>query len=602
MSAQAKRLAEAKNITLASLINLIAIDPGLPEEKKRRWTSAIRGIARALDRAPGTLPANPTELTKRLSKVRGIHHRAQVAKSTWKSYLTEYRASTRHVGLANGPARIDIPRSEAWRELLASRPRSDRNFLSRFAGLMTQRGIEPDRVTEASFAAYRQYLQEAAVQDPERAYDGTCWAWGRVQTALPGLPRFSPSRAYRRTAFWRPWSDFPPTLEGDIDAMYRSWSKPVAFSVETLFSRPLISRKGRRQKPIKPATVHGYKNFLQALASAAVEAGVPTEHLTSLEILVSPAIHQPALEWLIKRRLHDTRQRGVEGTDDRLMRGKYVYGIAHHVRTILSRQFHWSDEQLERLDNAISALAPADNRMSQRTRERLAILREPHVFRALFQLPERLFRELREAERPTTEKAWTAATGLLLAIDLDSAFRRSNAIKLKLEGHFGPLDPRTGRMLIEVPPEETKTDLPYIGELRARTVKLLNEYIENWRPLLATEPSAYLFPLTGLASHDQNVEQVALRGFAHRLTRLVNRRLDVPFNLHLLRSLLATLYAEANPGDDRTAQLKLGHASEQTTQRYYLDPRQREANRRFDAAIDRLLDPGITNVPVGRRS
>ena len=31
------------------------------------------------------------------------------------------------------------------------------------------------------------------------------------------------------------------------------------------------------------------------------------------------------------------------------------------------------------------------------------------------------------------------------------------------------------------------------------------------------------------------------------------------FTLHRVRSLLGSLYAEAHPGDERTAQLKLGH-------------------------------------------
>lgn len=293
MSTQEKRLAEAKKTTLAGLIGLIENDPTLPSNKKRRWSTAIRGIARALGRPPGTLPANPAALGKRISKVRGIHHCAEIQKSTWKSYLTEYRASTRHVGLAEVPARIETPRSEAWRELLATRSRGECIFLSRFAGLMTQHCVEPEEVTEASFAAYRQYLEDAAVRDPERAYDGTCWAWGRVQADFPDLPRCSPPRAYRRTSFWRAWSEFPPTLESEIDALYASWSAPLSFSVDTLFKKAPIGRKGRNRKPIRPATVQGYKNSLQALASAAVEAGFEPGHLTSLEILVSSEVYRP---------------------------------------------------------------------------------------------------------------------------------------------------------------------------------------------------------------------------------------------------------------------------------------------------------------------
>ena len=263
----------------------------------------------------------------------------------------------------------------------------------------------------------------------------------------------------------------------------------------------------------------------------------------------------------------------------------YVYNILHHVRTILIRRFGWQKDRLACIEGALQSLAPG-RRMSARTRQRIGVMREPKVLRNLFRLPDLIYAELGSVEEPTAEHAWEAAAALLLAIDFDTAFRRSNAIKLTKE-NFGPID-RTGRMPVEIPPEDAKTEQPYMAELRARTVKLMQAFGERWRPLLNRGESPYLFPLKGLG--DQRGEQTALARFAGRLSRLVKRKLDIPFNIHALRGLTATLYAEANPGDILTVKTKLGHRDERTTQRYYIAPQQKEMIRRFDALVDRLVE------------
>jgi integrase len=581
-----------RNMTLADMINLIVNDPAI-ECDRHRWRTAIEGLARGIGKPPATLPADPRRLMPLLSKASGARHRAGVGKGTWTTYKAQYRAATRHVGLAKGPARIDTPRSPAWRDLLAARTRGERNYLSRFAGVMTQQNVEPTEVTEAHFEAYHDYVRTAAVRDPEQAYHGACTAWRRVLDDNPAFPRCSPARSYRRPSYWRPWSEFPPELEATIDAYYEGQTRARSVDLKSLF-KPSPSGSGRG---IRRTTTRSYKNYLRALASAAVATGIPAESLTSLDSLLLPEVYEPAAEYLLNRRGEDQKHRGTTTSDDVSIENKYVYNILHHVRTVLKRHFGCSDERISGINAALRTLAP-DNRMSSHTRQRIAVLREPRLFRQLFLLPERLYAELARIEDPTEQHAWQAAAVLLLAIDLDTAFRRSNAIKLSAK-NFGPIDRTTGRMLVEIPPEDAKTEQPYMAELRPRTVALLRTFGERWRPLLAYNDLPYLFPVEGL--DDERQEQRALAGFAGRLCRLVTRRLDVAFNLHVLRGLLASLYAEANPGDVLTVQMKLGHASSRTTERNYIDVRQMEANRRFDAVVDRLVRDGRAPQAVALR-
>ena len=249
MSSHEKRRGAHTNMTLADLIGLIANDPTL-EDNRRRWCTAMEGIARGLGKPPSILPADPKKLIALLSKEQGAQRRADVAKSTWTTYTAQYRAATRHVGLAPGPARVDTPRSPAWRELLATRTRSECNYLSRFAGMMTEQRVEPSQVTSAHFETYRDYVHAAAVREPEKAYDGACGAWSRVLNDNPEFLECSPPRAYRRRSYWLEWSAFPPELEAEIDAYYADQSRPQSLDMKSLF-KPAPGGSRRRGKGIQ---------------------------------------------------------------------------------------------------------------------------------------------------------------------------------------------------------------------------------------------------------------------------------------------------------------------------------------------------------------
>jgi integrase len=472
-------------------------------------------------------------------------------------------------------------------------PESGSLDLSRFAGVMTTRAVEPAEVTEANFEDYRDYLRNAAVRNPDKAYHGTCVVWARVLADKPEFRRSSPPRAYRRSSYWRAWSEFPPGLEADVDAYHAGQARPQSVDRRSLF-KPAPGGRKRGRKGIKASTIQNYKNYMLALASAAVQAGIPADSLISLEVLVSPEVHEKAIEALLGRRLDHARQQGVVASDEVLMKGNYVYSILHHVRTILVRHFGWPEDRLDAIDGALESLAPK-SRMSQLARQRITVLREPNVLRQLSLLPHRLYDELHRVEEPTQRHAWTAASGLLLAIAFDTAFRRSNIILLRDE-NFGAIDKKTGRMPVEIMPEDAKTEQPYMSELRPRTVELLTEFQSVWRRRLGNEESRYLIPVEGLDDPDQASRQAVVTRVTSGLTRLVRRRLDVDFCLHDLRRVLATIYAEGNPGDVRTAQLKLGHQSPEMTERFYIAPRELAAIRHFDAFIEKIIDGGVTGV------
>jgi integrase len=583
MSTLETKHASLRLSTLADLIDRIGTDPALPRRTRLKWCSAIRGLARGARKPPGLLPANGAKLAKAMNAAGANRHHAEVSKESWRQYWSDWRSAGRHYGLVIGKARNTAPRSEAWNALLVQLGRTARISLTRFASEMSQRGVEPYAVGSEHFEIFRQALEAAVVAEPASAFTAMANAWRTAQCANIGWPDVPAPTPEKRPPFWRTWAEFPESLEADIDAFYAHRTMAKVFDVAKLFCKPTGDT-------IRPATAVSYKSYLRALASGAAAAGVSLQQLKTLKDLLDLEVVEAAMNYLVKRRIGVQRQAGRTDTDDKLVRGSYHYNIAHHVLTVLRQHFNVPEGELAELVGCVEQLAPKHRGMAPTTRAQLDVLLQPEIFVRLFRLPERLFAALEHVEEATADNAWTAALGLALAIALDTAFRRANVAGLRIDRHLGPTD-RSGRMLVEIPEDEAKNDSVYVAELRPRTVQLLETYRTRWQQHIFPGETPFLFP-------DETGAGADPRRFSSRLSRLVTRRIGVHFTMHRIRSLLATLYAEANPGDERTAQIKLGHKSPRSTQMFYIAPQQKSAIRRFDKLIDDLVAgrvPAITH-------
>lgn len=561
--------------TLQHLIDRIGADPTLSNHARQNWSAAMRGLARGARKSPALLPANATKFNKAITADGVSHLNAEVSPATWRQYWHGWRSAARHCGLLIGQARNTTPRSEKWNACLAGVSEGDRKNLTRFAGEMSRHGIEPAEVRLEHFQLFRNALDKAAVCDPERSFKAFSDGWRNARAAGAGLPDIDAPIAHKKIPFWRDWSEFPASLEADIEAYYAGRMAPKAFDIADLLSKPT-------GKMVRPATVVCYKNYLQSLAGAAVAAGIPPEQLTSLEALLDLATLKKAFEYLVSRRLGLRRRDGATEPDKDLMRGGYHYNIAHHALTILRRHFRVPGKELDDLIGCVEQLAPKNKGMAPTTRAQLDVLCQRAVVNKIFTLPDRLFAEIAAVEEPGPAEAWTAALALALAIGLDTAFRRSNIVGLDTDRHFGRVDPKSGRLPVEIPEDEAKTAQVYVGELRLRTVKLLETYLSRWRRLIFPGETTLVFP-------DQTGACANAARFGARLARLVRRRIGTDFSMHRIRGVLATIYAEENPGDEKTAQTKLGHRDPRTTHKFYTAPQHRKANRRFDAVIDELV-------------
>ena len=139
-------------------------------------------------------------------------------------------------------------------------------------------------------------------------------------------------------------------------------------------------------------------------------------------------------------------------------------------------------------------------------------------------------------------------------------------------------------MHLVIPAGEVKNKNPLEFELPPDVIRLLELYVQKFRPLLVTDSSSYLFPARqgGAKTPAQLAEQIK---------RAIKLGTGLTVNAHLFRHICAYLFLKAHPGEYETVRLLLGHSSLAVTVRAYCGLERDDAVRRYDRLIETYRRP-----------
>jgi integrase len=187
---------------------------------------------------------------------------------------------------------------------------------------------------------------------------------------------------------------------------------------------------------------------------------------------------------------------------------------------------------------------------------------------------------------PSYNAAVRVQSALAIAILLVAPLRVKNLAGLTLDRHLvrARSNPEAIVHLV-IPGHEVKNDSHLEFELPEPVRRLLETYVTRFRPLLAKQPSAFLFPARQGGSKPPHQLGMQIR-------RVVQQELGLQLNIHLFRHLAAKLFLAAQPGEYETVRLLLGHKSLATTVRSYCGLEQSDAMRRYDAVLARYRPEG----------
>src|SRR6202166_1406338 len=212
-----------------------------------------------------------------------------------------------------------------------------------------------------------------------------------------------------------------------------------------------------------------------------------------------------------------------------------LHGLAITLRGIARHYAGLGDKHVERMGRICANYDLGEERFHTKSRDRLKNFLDDRMLGALFHLTDRL---LDEAAHPRTSRSKArilAQVAVLIEIGLHAPLRLSNLVALNLQENIQIVTVKgETRWILRFDRAETKNRSLLTYELPAAAVKRIECAFGFYEPT-----NGWLFP------GPKGAHKLAVT-LAIQVKHVVEPRLGVPFNIHLLRGVVATLLVREN--------------------------------------------------------
>lgn len=542
--------------TFDAVIHMVLARDDIGLRRRQEMASAVRVMSRLLGLPATDIPADPRLLRGRVAQITAAG--AGLRPGRWRNIKSLCNAALTITGASTGGRRSTAALHREWRDLLARIPdRYDRAKLSKLARFCSLRAQTPEQVNDTLLTAFGEMLVRSTVERPKQVYRDACMTWNRLVDQINGWP------ATRLTV-----PTNTRTYAMRLEAFPRSFGSDLQAYLDRLAGTDLFADI---PAPASDVTLRHQRTRLRELASALVLSGRDVSSIRSLADLVAVDAAKLALNFFWRRN------------------GQRKTGQLHNfARLIVDIGKHWAKVPADHIE-ALRALRrqvdPGKGDMTERNRMRLRVFDDPVNVERLVNLPGSMMRSLARLQHPGYNDAVRAQTALAIAIELLAPIRAKNLAVLRLDRHLIRSRPVPGAVMhLVVPPGEVKNKTPLEFELPPDIVRLLELYLQKFRPLLVTDGSSYLFPARkgGAKTPAQ---------LAAQIKRAIKIGTGLIVNVHLFRHVCAFLYLKAHPGEYETVRLLLGHTTLSVTVRAYCGLERSDAVRRYDSLIDTYRRP-----------
>jgi integrase len=515
--------------SLADCIARIEQNAQISPTRRRDLASALRRLARAIDRPAAETPADPTWLRPRIARIAPAA--IGVSPKTWSNVLSDAHAALDLCDVVERRFANITGLNDDWRPLwdavIASGDQSLAPALGRFVRFLDRLGIAPEDVADVHADAYEAALRLNELRkSPEETRRQAVYGWNLATRRIRTWPQQRLTLPNRSNRYALDPSAFPLAFQKDLDALVARMTAPDPLDPDALAA------------PLRPDTIRHRRAQVLRVASALVHAGMPADDITRLSILVEPGNAERALRWMLRR----------NGGKTSLGIAETAYMLAtlgrHHVRL--------PDADLSRLKTLVTRLAPPRQPgLTDKNRARLRQFDDTERLRSLLQLPDRLMALGKGA--PYSYKALLRSEiAVAIAILMVCPIRRKNIAELHLERSLARQ--RDGRVFLIFPSPEVKNRRLIEFELPARVVAMIDAHVRRRSPLLCPAGTPWLFPRRdGQAPMERS-------GFSTRVSKTIRRETGAEMNVHLFRHLAAKIWLDRHPGNYEALRRLLGHA------------------------------------------
>ncbi|WP_416193416.1 tyrosine-type recombinase/integrase [Nitrobacter sp. TKz-YC01] len=544
--------------SFADALSAIEQSTELAPQMRSQWASALRQIAKALDKPMETLPARLTAMRFNLER---LHHATVGANAkTLANQKSNVKAALRWFGKEHDVAPRGMPLTAAWAALRNSI--GDYGRKARLSGFMrycSGCGIEPAAVNEAALSQYFAYRMQttslatnlAARRSIARAWNvcvGHSAVWPQRKLAEPAL----------QAADGPAWNDFPPGLQKDIDYYLASLQKIRK------------GTNGKRYRPCSATTIRTRRAELVAMVRKAVKIGIPIERFTSLTALVHPDVAGPVLDayW---------RDNGDEPKIFTIELASKLVGLGRYLSL--------DQDAIDRLEDLRATLE--EHRQAGLTEKNLAVVRKvltPGVWRSVVNLPAQLMRDAR-ASLPyaPVKAALTAQIAVAISILCFAPIRLGNLVAIRIDQNLIKPGGPGSSFWLSFPHYDVKNRVSLDFTFDDELTELIDEYIHQYRPhLIRGANSDFLFPGASGGPKTANM-------FSGQITDRIEEVTGLRLTVHQFRHAAAAIYLRHNPGAYEVVKRLLGHRNMQTTINFYCGLETVQANQDFGKMIRRQM-------------
>ena len=521
--------------SMADILEKLDTIGDLPDRIPGDLKYAVRRFCQLINRRPEEVPAHPNYLRQHLKRIRPA--RFGISKGSWSNIKSLLSRALHVCGCTVMPGRYTAPLPANWKHLYGLLDNKTLECgLTKFMHFCAAHDIEPDEVQGSTFSLFKEALeQEGLTKDPRIVHQHACRCWNKAAGTIEDWPDFRIEVPSYRETYTLEWPALPSSLMQDT----QNW-------LDRLAGRDLVDPIPFM--PVKPSTLKRREFQIRQLASALVHRGRPVASIQTLADLVDVEMAKEALRFFVDRADGKTTSQ--------------IGGLAAVIKAIAEYWVKVDEDHLDQLKAIRSNLNPGRGGMTEKTRAVLRQFEDDGVIAEFLELPDKLHRRVR-SKTPSFREAVAVQIALVIELLTVAPMRISNLVGLDLDDNVIRIGQGKGKPVhIYIPASDVKNELDLEFPLPNSTVRLLDAYVEYYRPLLIRKPNRWLIP--GLGKNHKSRHTVA-----GQIGDTIEAELGFRITPHQFRHICGYLYLRANPGGYEVVRSLLGHKSIETTIRFY---------------------------------
>jgi integrase len=528
----------------------------------RDMQSAVSCVAKLLGNEPEAIPLDMEAISARLGAISPLA--AGMTAKRFANIKSDFMAAVKASGVKPVFVPVNKSLSSEWEELFKRLSgRRAHIGLSRLARYASAKGIAPKDVNDAVFAGFIAEVRQGSLhRNPNALYRQVTLIWNEAASD-PNLGlQCVTVPSFRGPPKRIDWALLRPEFTEEVEE-YLSWcggTDPFASDA--------------RAKALAPRTLRLSRDQIHAAVSDLAHSGIDPTTIQSLADLVTIDNFKRIVRWRVE---HSGGKKN-----------SFNFYLTRMLVRVAREWVKVDAVTLTELRRLASKLPAPKRELTPKNKATLRQFDDPQALRRLVRLPEQLWKEVKNDQKPSFRTLAKAHAALGIGIVTYMPIRSENLWELTFDTH---LFIRSGaaKSTLELPSNEVKNENEVAFDIPPHLVKMLIEYRERIAPKIIGHRPLRLFVKVDGTPKSQAMVALLIKSYAWR-------RAGIVLTPHQYRHLNAKIILDDNPGALGLVKDQLGHKSLKSTLIYAGMDR-----RRAGLHQQKLIEKAIAERPAGTR-